>query len=140
MIAAITSAPAPTPGVSREVVRPRMPCTRDLTVCDLYATIRQVFEIRETPEFSAWLAGLEDQTSKGNIVARMTRLQASGNWGDSEPVGNGITELRIHCGPGYRLYCKRFGRGIVLLLLGGDKKSQTRDIKRAKEIAKRWQA
>ena len=96
-----------------------------------------VFTLERTPEWDAWFGKLRDQVGKRAILTRLARLQITGHWGDAEPVGDGITEIRIHVGPGYRVYCKQTGKTIVLLLNGGDKDSQARDIRRAKEIAAR---
>lgn len=71
------------------------------------------------------------------ILARLDRV-ALGNFGDAQPVGDGISELRIHYGPGYRLYCLRSGMRVVVILCGGDKSSQAHDIEQAKRIAKDW--
>jgi putative addiction module killer protein len=88
-----------------------------------------------TAEFDAWLAGLKDKVGRARIVQRMDAAMA-GNFGDSEPVGEGVSEMRIHVGPGYRVYYTRRGEVVYLLLLGGDKSSQKRDIKRAIEMAR----
>jgi len=84
-----------------------------------------------TSAFDAWLAELKDQVAKARIIARI-RSAEQGNWGDCEPVGHGISEMRIHYGPGYRLYYTRRGDVVYLLLCGGNKSNQKRDIKRAK--------
>jgi putative addiction module killer protein len=86
--------------------------------------------IRETEEFSAWMSRLRDARAKAKIAARIDRL-AQGNPGDVEPVGAGVSEMRIHYGPGYRVYYATRGKQIVVLLCGGDKSTQTRDIKLA---------
>ena len=84
-----------------------------------------------TAEFDAWLKGLRDPIGKARILARI-RSAESGNWGDVAPVGDGVFELRIHVGPGYRVYyCRR-----TYLLCGGDKSSQRRDIRTAKALLK----
>ncbi len=88
-----------------------------------------------TAEFDAWLSGLKDKVGRARIVQRMDAAMA-GNFGDSEPVGKGVSEMRIHVGPGYRVYYTRRGEVVYLLLLGGDKSSQKRDIKRAIEMAR----
>jgi len=93
-----------------------------------------MFEIRQTSVFSKWLARLSDATAKAKIAARIDRL-ALGNAGDVESVGDGVSELRIHYGPGYRVYYTRRGKAIVVLLCGGDKKTQDKDIKAAKSLA-----
>ena len=93
-----------------------------------------VTEVRETPEFTRWLAALKDQRAVLHVVRRIARV-AAGNLGDMKSVGNGISELRIDYGPGYRVYFTRRGSVLVILLCGGDKHTQSRDIKRAAEIA-----
>jgi putative addiction module killer protein len=94
-----------------------------------------VIEIRETETFSAWLRALRDPQSRARIAARIRRL-AFGNFGDASPVGEGISELRIHCGPGYRVYYVQRGAVLIVLLCGGDKSTQVRDIAKAKRLAK----
>jgi putative addiction module killer protein len=89
--------------------------------------------LKQTEEFVAWLKGLKDANGKGRIVARVQRLQ-TGNAGDTAPVGNGISEMRIHFGPGYRVYYKQHGE-TATLLCGGDKDTQQSDIAKAKDIA-----
>jgi putative addiction module killer protein len=91
-------------------------------------------EVRKTDEFDRWLAALRDQTAIAKIVSRIERL-ARENPGDVKPVGEGVSEMRIPHGPGYRVYFKRTGKQIILLLCGGDKSSQDRDISRAKQLA-----
>ena len=86
-------------------------------------------------EFDSWLAALKDKVGRARIVHRI-RSAEHGNFGDCEPVGEGVSEMRIHFGPGYRVYFTRRGEVIYLLLLGGDKSSQKRDIKRAIEMAR----
>jgi putative addiction module killer protein len=86
-------------------------------------------------EFDAWLAALKDKAGRARIVYRI-RSAEHGNFGDCEPVGEGVSEMRIHFGPGYRVYFTRHGDVIYLLLLGGDKSSQKRDIKRAIAMAR----
>jgi len=93
-----------------------------------------MLEIRQTVAFSKWMAGLRDHRARAKIAARIDRL-AFGNPGDVEPVGEGISELRIHVGPGYRIYFVRRRRTIVVLLCGGDKSTQAKDIKAAKVLA-----
>lgn len=80
---------------------------------------------------------MRDREGRVRIIDRLERL-ASGYFGDTKSVGDGIAELRVHSGPGYRIYYMRQGETFVVLLSGGDKSSQARDIKRAKEIAKGW--
>jgi putative addiction module killer protein len=88
-----------------------------------------------TDEFDTWLAGLKDKNGKARILQRLDAAQ-TGNFGDCSPVGEGVSEMRIHVGPGYRVYFTRHGEIVYLLLLGGDKSTQPRDIKRAKTLAK----
>ena len=87
--------------------------------------------------FTEWLNGLRDKLAQARIRIRLRQVQA-GNFGDCEPVGEGVIELRVHVGAGYRVYCGRHGKTVVLLLCGGDKGSQTADIKRAKELWSEW--
>jgi putative addiction module killer protein len=91
-------------------------------------------EIRQTVAYRKWFDGLKDEVAQGRILIRLRRLSL-GNFGDMKPVGGGVSELRIDYGPGYRVYLKRHGNTLVLLLAGGDKKSQARDIARAKKLA-----
>jgi putative addiction module killer protein len=93
-----------------------------------------VTEVRETPEFTRWLAALKDQRAVLHVVRRISRI-AAGNLGDMKSVASGVSELRIDYGPGYRVYFTRRGSVLVILLCGGDKHTQSRDIKRAAEIA-----
>ena len=92
-------------------------------------------EIRKTERFSHWLDALPDLQGRARIQARIERL-ALGNPGDSEPVGEGVCEMRIHHGPGYRVYYKRHGRSILILLAGGNKSTQSKDIKTAFSLAR----
>jgi putative addiction module killer protein len=94
-----------------------------------------VIEIRETVTFSGWLRALRDSRAKARIAARTQRL-AFGNPGDVRPVGEGVSELRIDYGPGYRVYYVQRERVLILLLCGGDKSSQEKDIKLALKLAK----
>ena len=96
-----------------------------------------MIEVVQSTTFSQWLGGLKDRQARMRIHVRLDRL-ALGNLGDVYPVGHGISELRIHHGPGYRLYCLQRGMNVVVLLCGGDKSSQPRDIEQAKIIAKDW--
>lgn len=90
---------------------------------------------QRSDEFDAWLVALKDRVGRARIVHRI-RSAEHGNFGDCEPVGEGISEMRIHFGPGYRVYFTRRSEVVYLLLLGGDKSSQKRDIKRAIEMAR----
>jgi putative addiction module killer protein len=93
-----------------------------------------VIEVRQTERFASWLAGLRDREARLRIVARIERI-ASGLLGDSKPVGGVVSEARIAHGPGYRLYFVQRGATLIVLLCGGDKSSQTRDIALAKRMA-----
>ena len=92
-------------------------------------------EIRRTNSFEKWLKNLKDRIGKALIIKRIDRL-AQGNPGDVKPVGESCSEMRIDYGPGYRLYYKDTGKEIIVLLCGGDKSTQTRDIENAKKLAK----
>lgn len=94
-----------------------------------------MLEIRKTDVYAKWLDGLRDIRARARILAKVERL-AAGNVGDAEPVGEGVSELRINYGPGYRVYYKQQGRELVILLAGGDKGSQSRDIKTALRLAR----
>jgi putative addiction module killer protein len=91
--------------------------------------------IRRTETFIKWLKKLKDRIGKALILERISRLE-DGNPGDSGPVGEGLSEMRIHFGPGYRVYYKDTGKEIIILLCGGDKSTQQEDIGKAKRIAK----
>lgn len=93
-----------------------------------------MIEVRQTDEFQAWLRGLRDDRAVARIASRIRRFE-QGNPGDIKPVGSGLFEMRIDHGPGYRVYYVRRGSMIVLLLCGGDKRTQTRDMKRARDLA-----
>jgi putative addiction module killer protein len=95
-----------------------------------------VIEVRETPELRAWLTGLRDPQAVARIAARIRRL-AFGNPGDVKPVGGGLSELRIDYGPGYRVYFVRRGAALIVVLGGGDKTTQARDIRQAKALAEK---
>ena len=94
-----------------------------------------MIEIRETNEYASWFSGLRDAVGKSRVLMRIRRI-ALGNFGDVKPVGDGISELRIDHGPGYRVYLTQQGDTVVILLVGGDKSSQRRDIERAKRLAR----
>ena len=93
-----------------------------------------MFSIRPLPEFTKWLDGLPDAVVRGVVVARIKRLER-GLMGDVEPVGEGVSELRIHFGAGWRVYFVRRGARLIVLLAGGSKRAQKSDIKRAKSLA-----
>jgi putative addiction module killer protein len=92
-------------------------------------------EIRQTDVYARWFAKLRDREAKARILARIRRLSL-GNPGDVEPVGEGVSEMRIHHGPGYRVYFTQRGRVVVVLLCGGDKSTQSDDIGQAKDLAR----
>jgi putative addiction module killer protein len=94
-----------------------------------------VIEVRKTQVFAEWLDGLRDIHARARILVRIERLVA-GNPGDVRPVGQGVSELRIDLGPGYRVYYKKQGKAVVVLLAGGDKRTQARDIKTALQLAR----
>jgi putative addiction module killer protein len=93
-----------------------------------------MIEIRKTDAFGKWIDGLQDIRARARILVRIERL-AAGNPGDVKPVGEGVTELRIDYGPGYRVYFKKMGQKVIILLAGGDKKSQSKDIKTALRLS-----
>ena len=93
------------------------------------------FALVRSARFKAWFDGLADRQGKNRIVARLIRLE-QGNSGDCAPVGEGVSEMRMHFGPGYRIYFVRRGGPVVYLLTGGDKRSQARDIDEAKAMAR----
>jgi len=92
-------------------------------------------EIRKTEAFAHWIDGLSDVRARARVLARIERL-AAGDPGDVKPVGEGVSELRVNYGPGYRVYFKRRGRELVILLAGGEKKTQARDIRAALRLAR----
>ncbi len=94
-------------------------------------------EVVESATFKRWVSRLRDRRAIARINARV-RSVALGNFGETKAVGDGVSEMRIHYGPGYRLYFIRDGAIIVVLLCGGDKGSQQRDIDRAKRLARDW--
>ncbi|MGB5705438.1 MAG: type II toxin-antitoxin system RelE/ParE family toxin [Arenicellales bacterium] len=92
-----------------------------------------MYQLRQTSVFEKWLAGLRDNRAKARILVRLESLRL-GNPGDSKSVGEGVTELRIHLGPGYRVYFARRRTVVIILLCGGNKSSQARDIRRAQKL------
>jgi putative addiction module killer protein len=96
-----------------------------------------MMEFKQTETFRRWRIRLKDERTRVLIASRLDRL-AFGNAGDARPVGQGISELRIDYGPGYRIYFQRRGNTIIILLCGGDKSTQTKDIKTAKRLSKEW--
>ena len=95
-----------------------------------------MIEVLQTGQFSEWLAGLRDHQARARILVRIRRL-AEGNPGDVKPVGEGVSEMRLTYGPGYRIYYLSRGEQVVLLLCGGDKNTQDADIRAAKALAKK---
>ena len=93
-----------------------------------------MFDVRQVPEFSTWLDDLADKRVRGAVLARIDRLEL-GLKGDIEPVGEGVSEMRIHLGAGWRIYFTQRGTQLIVLLAGGSKRTQKRDIKRAKALA-----
>lgn len=93
-----------------------------------------MIEVRQTTRFTVWLAGLRDARARFRIIKRIERA-AMGNLGDVAPVGDGVSEMRIFYGPGYRVYFVQQGDKLIILLCGGDKSSQSKDIAAAKAIA-----
>ena len=94
-----------------------------------------MLEIRETSAYAAWFSALRDRTAKARIDIRIRRLSL-GNPGDVRPIGESVSELRIHYGPGYRIYFTKQGETVVILLAGGDKSSQEQDIRHAKDLTR----
>ncbi|MBI1389170.1 MAG: type II toxin-antitoxin system RelE/ParE family toxin [bacterium] len=94
-----------------------------------------MIEIRKTEQFAKWIDDLKDVKARARILVRIERL-AMGNTGDVKPVGEGVSELRIDVGPGYRVYFKQVHQKIIVLLAGGDKDSQEKDIKIALKLVK----
>ncbi len=97
-----------------------------------------MIEIIQSETFARWLGKLKDRAAVMRINARLRRLTETGNFGDAKPVREGVSEMRIDYGPGYRLYFIQTGPVLVVLLAGGDKSTQDADIKRAIDIAKEW--
>ena len=107
----------------------------DLTGCSHEATVLPMIEIRKTAVFGRWLDGLRDRRARARVQVRIERL-AAGNTGYAKPVGEGVSELRIDYGPGYRVYFTRDGATVVILLAGGDKRTQATDIATALRLAR----
>ena len=125
--------PVPPPTADRRIV---VVALRQLSL-DALSSIgykTEMVEVRQTEEFSAWLHRLKDANAVARIVARIRRLE-QGNPGDSKSVGQGLLEMRVDYGPGYRIYYLPRGTHIVILLCGGDKRTQQQDIKRARKLA-----
>ena len=98
---------------------------------------RQVVEVVQTGEFETWLKKLKDVGGKARILRRLDRL-AQGDPGDVRPIGKGLSELRLDVGPGYWVYYLQDGNTLILLLCGGDKSTQQKDIDKAHELAEQW--
>ena len=96
-----------------------------------------MIEIVKSNVFDRWLEGLTDRNARVRVLTRLDRL-AAGNFGDLKTVGGGILEMRITYGPGYRIYLKRHGNLVVVVLAGGDKSTQQKDIALAQSLAKHW--
>jgi putative addiction module killer protein len=96
-----------------------------------------MFELKQTEAFRKWRLRLKDHRIRAIIASRLDRL-ALGHTGDAEPIGEGVSELRIHYGPGYRIYFQKRGSAIIVLLCGGDKSTQAKDIRAAQRLAREW--
>ena len=95
--------------------------------------IQSVYQVQQSDVFSRWLAALRDARAKARVIARIDSAKF-GNLGDAKSVGGGVHEMRVHVGAGYRIYFARIGKVVLLLLCGGDKSSQVRDIARARRL------
>lgn len=96
-----------------------------------------MIKVLKSDVFDTWLRALSDRQARARIADRISRIE-EGNLGDHKSVGHGVSELRLSFGPGYRIYFIRHGQTVVVLLCGGDKKGQARDIVKAKELARAW--
>lgn len=96
-----------------------------------------MIKVFKSDVFDAWLRALSDRQARTRIADRISRIE-EGNLGDHKSVGHGVSELRLSFGPGYRLYFIRHGHTVVVLLCGGDKKSQAKDILKARQLARAW--
>ena len=97
-----------------------------------------MIKIKQSDTFRQWLSSLKDRQGRARILVRLERIE-EGNFGDVQPVGEGVSEVRLHFGPGYRLYFLQEQDGsVVVLLAGGDKSTQAADIKKAKQLAREW--
>ncbi|MEX1199026.1 MAG: type II toxin-antitoxin system RelE/ParE family toxin [Pseudohongiellaceae bacterium] len=97
-----------------------------------------MYYLQRTREFDRWLRRLRDMRAKARILARL-RSAEHGNLGDAQPVGSGISELRIHHGSGYRVYYKRVGKVVLLILCGGNKSTQDKDILKARSLVTKYE-
>lgn len=98
-----------------------------------------MIEVFQTDEFARWLKRLKNTAARARILVRIQRLSLTENFGDAKSVGDGVFEMRIDCGPGYRLYYALRGNELVLLLIGGDKSSQQKDIVKAKKLNQEYE-
>lgn len=98
-----------------------------------------MIEVVQTDEFAKWFKRLKDAAARARILVRIQRLSLTKNFGDAKPVGDGVFEMRIDYGSGYRLYYAPRGNELVLLLIGGDKSSQQRDIAKAKKLNQEYE-
>lgn len=98
-----------------------------------------MIEVIQTDEFAKWLKRLKDAAARARILVRVQRLSLTENFGDAKPGGDGVFEMRIDYGPGYRLYYALRGNELVLLLIGGDKSSQQRNIAKAKKLNREYE-
>lgn len=98
-------------------------------------TLRVDYQIRQTEQFARWFCGLRDRQARARILVRIRRLSLGG-LGDAKRLGGGVLELRVDYGPGYRIYVTRRGQAVLVLLAGGDKRTQAGDIARARELAR----
>jgi len=94
-----------------------------------------MIEVRKTEVFAKWIDGLQDLRTRARILVRIERLVA-GNPGDVKPIGEGVSEMRIDYGPGYRVYFRKVGPKVIILLAGGDKNTQSKDIKTALQLSR----
>lgn len=98
-----------------------------------------MLDVVQTDEFAKWLKRLKDTAARARILLRIQRLVVTGNFGDAKPMGDGVFEMRIDYGPGYRLYYALRGSEMVLLLVGGDKSSQQKDVVKAKKLNQEYE-
>lgn len=98
-----------------------------------------MIEVLQTDEFAKWLKRLKNADARARILVRIQRLSLTKNFGDAKPVGDGVYEMRIDYGPGYRLYYTKRGNELVLLLIGGDKSTQQKDIAKAKKLNREYE-
>lgn len=116
-------------------LRPKCQCQRYLHRSIHSDTITGLNTLLRSSDFDAWLSHLADQKAKARILARLASARF-GNFGDCEPVGEGVSEMRVHVGAGYRVYYTRTGATVYVLLVGGVKGAQTKDITKAKQLAR----